>query len=448
MDSPKAEEIFKSESVEFIVREKPHCIVEFDVKVAPAIVKKARKEAIKAVAKEVTIPGFRKGKAPDELIVKRFPKAVEEKWHKEIADLAFKEAEGLARVPLLNGNAPVTFNMKKHSVEEGAEMTFSFEREPIVPEISLEELHLESVKRPEIDEGKIEETLRQIRLFFAEWKKVLDRPIEEGDFTRLDVDIIDEEPAKRLFSDTRFEVTDKGMAKWMKDLVMGLSAGQSKEGMSNPDEDAPEEDKENLKPRKVRVVVKTIEEAKLPEVNAAFAQKIGAKDEADLREKLKERLNKQADEHARQAKRDQISQILLDKYQFELPKSMIDKETAFRFRQLFQDPSFQHRVKTMNEEEIEKLKKEMKEQAAQAIRLFYISRKIVAEAKIHVSSKQLFNAPTTILDAMFQRDYLGNDKNLSEEQKALALSKLMLTKAHDYVIDQIEKKSGVVASDS
>ncbi len=46
------------------------------------------------------------------------------------------------------------------------------------------------------------------------------------------------------------------MAKWMRDLVLGKNVGDQIEGISTPDEDASEEDKENLKPKKVRVTIK------------------------------------------------------------------------------------------------------------------------------------------------------------------------------------------------
>ena len=64
-------------------------------------------------------------------------------------------------------------------------------------------------------------------LFFASWQHVNDRPIQEGDFVLLDVDVIEEIPAVPLFVKTRFEVTEKSMAKWMYELVVGRNKGDS-----------------------------------------------------------------------------------------------------------------------------------------------------------------------------------------------------------------------------
>ena len=66
----------------------------------------------------------------------------------------------------------------------------------------------------------------------------MDRPIQENDFVILDVDVIDEDLRANLFNDVRFEVTDRSMAKWMKDLILGPKQGEVLEGTSVPDEDA------------------------------------------------------------------------------------------------------------------------------------------------------------------------------------------------------------------
>ena len=43
-------------------------------------------------------------------------------------------------------------------------------------------MQLKAVKRPEVNEDKINETIRQVQLFFANWQHVTDRPVQEGDF--------------------------------------------------------------------------------------------------------------------------------------------------------------------------------------------------------------------------------------------------------------------------
>ena len=63
------------------------------------------------------------------------------------------------------------------------------------------------------------------------------------------------------------------MAKWMRDLVIGKNTGESVEGVSVPDDDASQEDKENLKPKKVRLTIKAIDTATLPDSTTPLPKK-------------------------------------------------------------------------------------------------------------------------------------------------------------------------------
>ena len=59
------------------------------------------------VGKEVTLPGFRKGKAPEALVEKNYPKQIDSEWQKCIADLAFRDSVKLTKIPLLNNEPKV-----------------------------------------------------------------------------------------------------------------------------------------------------------------------------------------------------------------------------------------------------------------------------------------------------------------------------------------------------
>ena len=67
--------------------------------------------------------------------------------------------------------------------------------------------------------------------------------LKEGDFVLLDVEIIEEDPTQKLFTNTRFEVADKSMAQWMQKLIIGKKTGDVVEGVSKPDDHVSEEEK-------------------------------------------------------------------------------------------------------------------------------------------------------------------------------------------------------------
>ncbi|MCB1109701.1 MAG: trigger factor [Chlamydiia bacterium] len=434
MTEPKE---YKSDTVTFTIERKPECMVEYKVKSSPEVVKKARRTAIKSVSKEVSLPGFRKGRAPDHLIVKKFPKPLEEQWQKAIADETFRECQKLAHTPLLSHDAQINFNIAKHSLEEGAELTYSFETEPLVPEIDLSSLEIEEIKRESVDAKKVDSTLEDIQMFFAEWEKISDRNVKEGDYILVDVDIIEEDPPQKALQNARFEVTKAKMAKWMHDLVIDMKIGESKEGVSQPDEEASEEEKKATPPKKVRLILKSIEKPKLPPVDDALAQKMGAKTAAEMKGNLEKLLNKQAEEHVQRGYREQINELLIEKYPFELPKTLLQRETQFRIKQLVNDPSFQKKMMAMSEEERKKAIEDIHTQGERAVRLFYISRKLIQDHKIQVSPSEVHQGVKTPLEAMFSdQSDLYTAKEDSQEQKAIAMSRLILTKAEDFLISK------------
>ena len=66
----------------------------------------------------------------------------------------------------------------------------------------------------------------------------------------------------------------------------------------------------------------------------SFAKKLGVTTVDEMRKNITDLLNKQADAHVMEAQREQVNEFLLTQYPFDLPVTLIEKETQFRFRQL------------------------------------------------------------------------------------------------------------------
>ena len=248
-----------SDEVRVTVHRKPGCQIELHTFASPLLMQAARRMAIKSVAKEITLPGFRKGKAPDDLILKKFSNDVEKNFHKELADLVFAAAQKLAQIPLLNNNAQISFELKKQS-DEGAELYFSFETEPVVPSVDAGAFQPKSVDRPPVTEAQVEEAIRQMRFFYADWKTVSDRTIRDGDYILISLETFDGDVPQKVFDHIRFEVSAERMANWMKNLVYGAKSGDVLDGMSETDENATEEEKQLLQPKKVRLTVHKVDD--------------------------------------------------------------------------------------------------------------------------------------------------------------------------------------------
>ncbi|HEX2579188.1 MAG TPA: trigger factor, partial [Rhabdochlamydiaceae bacterium] len=423
---------FSNENLKVKVHFNPNCKVELEVQAGPSLVKEAYRKAVKTIGKEVSLPGFRKGKAPEALVEKNYVNQIDSEWQKAIADLTFQDSIKLINIPLLNNEAKISYNMKSHSME-GSSLLLFFETEPTIPQINPKDITLKAVERPAVNDDKVDETMRQLQLFFAEWRK-MDRPIQENDFVILDVDVIDEDPPRKLFADVRFEVTDRSMAKWMKELISGRRQGEVLEGISVPDEDASEKDKEELKAKKVRVAIKVVEEATLPEFTDDFARKLGAPSVDVMRKNVQQLLDQKADGHVQEKLREEVSDVLLEKYPFDVPMSLIDREVRFRMQQLLQDQEYLQHWNSMTPEAKKRSVASVAEQSQKAVRMFYLCRKILADAKISLSPKDLPKAPETPLGMLLgdRRDF--HPQGDTEVHQAEAFSRLLLEKAEDFII--------------
>jgi len=433
----QATEELTSDEVRVQIHHKPACRIEMNVKTTPKMVADARKNAIKAVGKEVSLPGFRKGRAPDEMIIKKFPADVDKQMNKAIADLAFVAAQKMAKVPVLNNNAPISFDMKSQT-EEGAELVFSFETEPKVPSVDALAFKAKPVVKAEVADKQIDEAIRQMRFFYAQWKPVSDRPIQDGDYIMIDLDTVEGEEVTQVFHHIRFEVSKDRMANWMKKLVVGAKAGDVLNGVSEPDDTATEEEKKEFKPKNIRLTLLKVEEAVLPELDDEFAKKVGANDVAHMRESITGLLNKQADDKVQTELHEQVNDYLVENYTFELPQSLIDTEKKHRFGQLMQDPKFKGKWNKMSQDERKEFEDRLVDEASQAVRLFYLSRHIVQEAKIPITHQEVQQEAISIYQSHGAKN-VEIDK-MPKEIYALALSKVMLTKAQDHVLKSSDDK--------
>ena len=429
--SETASNELKNDQVSVIVHKKNECEVEFDVFASKELIQKVRKQAVKAVGKEVTLPGFRKGKAPEALVLKNYPAEVERKFHKTLADAAFIEAQNLAKVPVLNQSSTIRFDLKSFDEEE-AKLHFAFETEPETPEVDAKKFTPKPVEKKEVGEKEIQEAIRQMAFFYAKWESVSDRPIEEGDFIVIDLDTLDGEETNRVFDQVRFEVKKERMAQWMRELVKNAKAGDILEGTSYPDDTASEEEKKEFAPKKVRLHIKVVEKAVLPEMNDEFAKKVGSPDIASMNTLVEGMLKKQVDDKADQDLREQVNHFLVTSYEFDLPKSLVEEEFKHRFNSGMNNPEFKAHMEKASKEEKEKIEERIRTETKHSLRLFYLSRKIVQDAKIPVTQEEINHRAVEQRKMHPGAQGLGNE--ISREEFALALSMVFLNKAQDHIL--------------
>jgi trigger factor len=278
-------------------------------------VKKTYKEAVREVNKSVTLPGFRKGKAPDKLIEEQFPQAIDKAWRdgtiQTLVRNGLKEAKA---TPLFNQVQKPRLN--KLSLEEGAEIDVEFEVEPESPEISLEGFSFEPFEQPE--EESPDEALESLRAYHGTGVPVAARPAAEGDLVELDIELLGDQPMV-VSRNKAFYLHKKRVSPWLFEAILGKS-------LDTPFEATGENDKQ------FRITIRKIQQMDPHPLDEALWKKLGVESEEQFAERFQKEHERSVAEHAIQQKKHQLLNFLKEKYVVELPKGLIDYETEVILR--------------------------------------------------------------------------------------------------------------------
>ena len=254
----------------------------FTIKGEKEELKKKMRKLAEEYRKEAEIPGFRKGRAPVELILIRMGDALEEEALRKLAEEKIKrEMERYS--PFIYG-APRVENVKKSEEE------YSFDLVLEVPPVDEIEIDPKKIKKGrEAIEARIQEELKKLQEINAELKSVK-RKSKGGDVVYLEI----EGEGERIENWT-CEIP-KGKRKGFYREIAGLKAGEEKEIEAEFPEDFPI-DSLRGKEGKVKIKVLDVKEKKLPELNDDFAKDMGFENLEELKKSLREQVMEEMKGH-------------------------------------------------------------------------------------------------------------------------------------------------------
>ncbi len=429
-ESKKSQETFENEHLSVSVNRFPGCKVRLDIQVSPLASEAAYQKAIKKINKEVSLPGFRKGKAPAKMVEENYGKFINQEWQDIMVQTAFQEAVKLVNIFPLSQDTIEKPELRDASRKDGGKIQIEFESSPEIPEIDPKSLKINSIEKKEISDEDIEESIKNIQLHHASWDDIEDRGVEKGDY--IDVDIEDaSNPGTFICKDTRFEAVDGKMGDWMLKLVLGKNIGDTVEGVSERSEDL-DPDTE-FTPTECKITIKSIKVPKLPDLNEELAQKVGAESVEDLKEKLTSNLNTQAEEDVRHKLRMQVDDFLIKNFPFDVPDTLVNRELNNRLNYM------KHKLKSAGEteeeitEKLEEMKEKILSEVQQAFRLFFISRHVADANKISVSQDELVRE---LMMQMYSQASPIDTSMDPEEVRSKVYVNLLSQKVKDFLIEQ------------
>lgn len=404
------------------VTKKPYCQIKFDITVKPEAVEAAYQKALKAINKEVNVPGFRKGKAPMQFIVEKYSSSIQKECVDIVLQTGFNEALQLTHIhPLKDGQIkrPVVHECSR---EKGAHFILEFEARPTIPAIQAEELHLSKIEPAQITDEERQNALQQVLLQFTIYDPIEDRTVQEDDFVDLDVTILEETP-RQIINNQRTQVNQTGLPVWMKAKVIGLKAGESAEGQTEPNPQSPTPD---FQPVPFRVTVNAIWQGKLPAVDDELAKKVGLQTVDELHKKIDERLEQEVQDDVYKQQIHQLENQLVEKYPVDLPHSYIDANKQSRLDDYLKQLE-EHQQGGHAHENYGEIEKMIEESTIRSLQLFFLLRRIAADNQLEVTdeeiSQELAKQIALIPSGRSQIDIYSDKQKLREQLYNLALDR-------------------------
>tara|TARA_B100000749_G_scaffold280889_1_gene280157 strand:+ start:57370 stop:58695 length:1326 start_codon:yes stop_codon:yes gene_type:complete len=243
-------------------------------------------EAYNQIKGQVTLPGFRKGKAP----ISKIKTLYKDKVHQDVLQRIISENYTKA----LQEHSADPISMPKidfDELKEGEDFKFSaeFEIRPAVKLTKYEGLKVQKEKL-NLDDSRIDEVLERMRADRAENTPVLeDRPAQTGDVAKIDFEgFIDGAPLEGgQGNDFELELGSNSFIPGFEEGIEGMAINGVKElDLKFPDEyHAPEIAGKSVK---FKVTLKALLKKSLPELNDDFAKAMS--EEIETLDKLKERI--------------------------------------------------------------------------------------------------------------------------------------------------------------
>jgi len=357
----------------------------FEIEIPSEEVNKQMEECYKKIEKVAKIPGYRAGKIPKDLLEKHYgDQATKEVVEDLIGDAYQKAIEESGFIPL---GFPQISDVKLDDKK-----TLSFKAEfNIRPKIELKQykgLKLNK-KAIEIKEEDVERSTKTLQESTAKFKNTEARPVQIGDYIICDSEVfVDGKAIAKKRENIWMPVEEKSYIPNLSTGLVGTAIGDEKEIETILPQDF--SNKEYANKRAIfKIKIKEIKEKILSEIDDAFAKDAGYNNLAELKDSLRALLKNQAERQVRQDLENQIVEQLLGSSKFNVPASLVERQT----QHLFEEEKNNLLKQGLKEDDIKSKEKELKDKmrpwATKQIKNMFILDEIAHKEDINVSKEEL-----------------------------------------------------------
>ena len=307
---------------------------QLDVEIPAEEVDREFDKFYRELKREVSIPGFRKGKVPLNHLKRLFHKEAKEEVMKHLLEHSLHEVmEETGLQPLSE-----EFAEEPEEPRPGQPLSYrlSLEVRPPIPLQRYSGFEI-SVTPAEVPEERIEEELERLRKEAASFEPLAeDRPVEMGDLVVLDFEGTIEGKEEIAQKDYELVVGEDGSYPGLEKKLVGLRKGVPERVEVTLDDEAP--GSQGGKRGTFRVEIKDIKARKLPPLDDEFAQDVGAFASLDeLRARIREQLEAHEARRKEEETREKVEALLVAENPIEIPPRFLEKtveQELGKFRQM------------------------------------------------------------------------------------------------------------------
>ena len=423
------------------------------VSVAAAEIATIEASLIKEFMRDAKIPGFRPGKAPENMIRMRYAKELKSELSQRVVSKAHQEGVAKSDFEIFG-----VVDLNEGEIAAGSDATITFTVDVLQAfEVPAYEGLKVTNEPTEASAEEVEKMFEQLLSQRAEFN-VAEKAADKGDYVRcsyegkigdeLVADLVPETPMYGTQKVTWEEAGAEGTpgVQAIVDGVVGMQAGDEKEVTMEFAEDFKPEALAG-KTAVYSLKAEEVREKVMPAMDDAFFASMQVKDEAELRERISENIEGQKKEQNSNAERQQITEQLLASVEFAIPESGIESETEAVLRDFMQ----RNMQQGASEADFEAHKEQLHEGASKAAHDRLKSRLILSK----IAEKEKVQAENDDFSRMImmQAQQSGEkpEKIVKEIQKDQSRinnmrSEILLGKTMDLILDKAERETVAAAT--
>ncbi len=378
------------------VENQPQGLSTLQIELPPDEVRKEWDSIAGNYSRHARIPGYRPGKAPRQVIEKKFRKEIQDELTQKLVSRSYHEAIATKRLRVVSLN-------DISDVEFGDDRSMRFRATVVTaPEFDLPDYKNIPVQLPstELSEAEVDAALERFRDQVADFVDVTDRPLAMDDFAVIDfagaidgvpISDIVPEASKNLHGGKKFWLRlapDNFLPQFCEQIV-GLKQGDTRSVQVELPAEFPVPEIAGKK-ADYAVTLVEIKQKVLPPLDDVFAAKLMPdKSLADLRHTIEHNLEHEKEHELERAKEAQVVKYLHERVSFDLPPSLLTNETRRALNELVH----RNRERGVPDDMLKSKEKELVEGAgslaAHRLKTNFILHRIAEQEKIEVTRTEI-----------------------------------------------------------